>query len=99
MGAQVWKHESVKSGNSLVGATACMVGGILSHHHEMRLKAPVGITCVRGFLVLAETYRLTIALRLHAIQMVRNCALEMPLKVSGFCALSWDRKWFQLLML
>ncbi|BDA46944.1 hypothetical protein COCOBI_09-3970 [Coccomyxa sp. Obi] len=68
--SQVWKHESVKSGNSLVGATACMVGGILSHHHEMGLKAPVGITCVQGFLVLAETYRLTIALRLHAIQMV-----------------------------
>jgi hypothetical protein len=62
----------VKSGNSLVGATACMMGGILSHHHELGLKAPVGITCIRGFFVLAETYRLTIALRLHAIQMVRD---------------------------
>ncbi len=72
MHAQVWRHESVKSANSLVGATACMMGSILSHHHELGLKAPVGITCIRGFLVLGETYRLTIALRLHAIQMVRD---------------------------
>lgn len=62
----------MKSGNSLVGATACMVGGILSHHHELGLKAPVGITCFRGFLLLGEAYRLTISLRLHAIQMVRH---------------------------
>ena len=28
---QVWKHESIKSSNSLVGATVCMMAGILSH--------------------------------------------------------------------
>ncbi|KAK9918539.1 hypothetical protein WJX75_004843 [Coccomyxa subellipsoidea] len=77
--SQVWRHESVKSGNSLVGATACMMGGILSHHHELGLKAPVGITCIRGFFVLAETYRLTIALRLHAIQMVCFVIQELDL--------------------
>ncbi|EIE21923.1 hypothetical protein COCSUDRAFT_47989 [Coccomyxa subellipsoidea C-169] len=77
--SQVWRHESVKSANSLVGATACMMGSILSHHHELGLKAPVGITCIRGFLVLGETYRLTIALRLHAIQMVCFVIQELDL--------------------
>lgn len=31
MHLQVWRQESVKSSNSLVEATACMMGGILSH--------------------------------------------------------------------
>lgn len=44
--------------------------------HELCLKAPVLITAVRGFLVLAETYRLTTALRLHALQMVRFFTLN-----------------------
>ncbi len=38
---------------------------------ELCLKSPVGITCVRGCILLLEVYRLDIALRLHAIQMVR----------------------------
>ncbi len=46
--------------------------------HELGLKAPVLITGVRGFLLLAETYRLTTALRLHAIQMVRTTILCSP---------------------
>lgn len=44
---------------------------------ELYLKSPVGITCFRGFMLVAETYRLNIALRLHAIQMVRSLPLAL----------------------
>ena len=40
--------------------------------HELYLKDPVLIACVRGWALVAEGYRLNVALPLHAIQMVSS---------------------------
>lgn len=37
---------------------------------ELYLKNPAVIACIRGWFLLAEGYRLNVALSLHAIQMV-----------------------------
>ena len=40
--------------------------------HDLYLKDPALIACVRGWALVAEGYRLNVALSLHAIQMVSS---------------------------
>ena len=43
---------------------------LLCMQHELYLKDPALIGCARGWFLLAEGYRLNVALSLHAIQLV-----------------------------
>ncbi|CAL5224187.1 g6829 [Coccomyxa viridis] len=68
--SKAWKHESIKVTTSLIASTVCMIAGILSRKDELYLKNPAVIASIRGWSLLAEGYRLNVALSLHAIQMV-----------------------------
>lgn len=48
---------------------------------ELYLKNPAVIACIRGWSLLAEGYRLNVALSLHAIHMVSGPGLHSPVSL------------------
>ena len=63
-------HEQVKTRQTLVSMTVCMICAILSKPEELNLKAPVAMLTSRSIFHLVERYRLTTLLRLQWANLV-----------------------------
>lgn len=64
-------HEQVKTRQTLVSMTVCMVCAILANPDELNLKAPVAMFVSRSMFHLAERYRLMTLLHLQWVNLVR----------------------------
>ena len=64
-------HERVKTQQTLVSMTVCMICAVMSNRDELNLKAPVAILAMRSIFHLAERYRLLTLLRLQWVNLVR----------------------------
>lgn len=63
-------HEQVKTRQTLVSMTVCMICAILSKPEELNLKALVAMLASRSIFHLVERYRLTTLLRLQWANLV-----------------------------
>jgi hypothetical protein len=71
-GLQAVYHEQVKTRQTLVSMTVCMVCAILANPDELNLKSPVAMFVSRSVFHLAERYRLVTLLHLQMINLVRD---------------------------
>ncbi len=73
---QVWRFCNIKTRQTLVSLTACMMASILARPlDELNMKSPVAVNASRAWFLLGERYRLSVLLRLHALVLVRPAPL------------------------
>jgi len=80
-GLQAVYHEQVKTRQTLVSMTVCMVCAILANPDELNIKAPVVMFVSRSVFHMAERYRLVTLLHLQMINLVRGT--EQPVALGG----------------